>query len=673
MSIFYRSRVGQSGVALATVLALFGFLFVAAPAQATQSPANCTSNDFVLNIAKSISLAYDETSPFGATTVTYSVSTGNPDSGTTCDVDNVDVNLTTPDGVIHNLETGGSYLAGTATALLGTVNYDVDSADITGGVVVASVNATGDLHDNNTVDSTLDITKNIGLPVIHPSTITTITSSATEVQAGATVTLTITEENDGDTPLATTTVEVDNGVGTLSAPPNAGDDGDGILEPGETWSWTVSGVVINADTTFIATGHGLDSLGNDLTWCEDSQNPAEGVTCDQDEQDSVTITTVDPSTAVSATVDIDLILSGDTVELTITETNDGDVDLANAYVDLQPLGMTLDETSLGFSSDGNNDSTLAAGETWTWVITDNPLGDITYIATGHGTDSLGNDVTWCEDPQTPGEGVICDQDEQASVSVGIVSPSTIVGITASETTVIAGATVTLTITEENDGDADLTDAYVEVDNGVGILDDASANFSGDDGDGILEPGETWSWDVDVIVNVDTIFTATGHGLDPLGNDVTYPADPEEQDIVEITVEVLTGCTLTQGYWKTHSELGPAPYDDTWALLAAGASTILPGSSQTWYEVFQTPPKGGNVWYQLAHQWMAAYLNSLTGAAMPADVASALTDAEAWLAAHSPAENLKAKNAPEAAAWASLLGSYNEGEVGPGHCEDETLI
>ena len=26
-----------------------------------------------------------------------------------------------------------------------------------------------------------------------------------------------------------------------------------------------------------------------------------------------------------------------------------------------------------------------------------------------------------------------------------------------------------------------------------------------------------------------------------------------------------GCTLTQGYWKTHSENGPAPYDDNWAI------------------------------------------------------------------------------------------------------------
>ena len=27
-----------------------------------------------------------------------------------------------------------------------------------------------------------------------------------------------------------------------------------------------------------------------------------------------------------------------------------------------------------------------------------------------------------------------------------------------------------------------------------------------------------------------------------------------------------GCTLTPGYWKTHSDYGPAPYDETWAEI-----------------------------------------------------------------------------------------------------------
>jgi hypothetical protein len=138
-----------------------------------------------------------------------------------------------------------------------------------------------------------------------------------------------------------------------------------------------------------------------------------------------------------------------------------------------------------------------------------------------------------------------------------------------------------------------------------------------------------------------------------------------------------GCTLTQGYWKTHSASGPAPYDAAgWGALGdfdgdtfeEEAGETLPGSTQSWLQVFKTPPKGGNVWYQLAHQFMAAYLNVQTGASAPTEVSDALTSAEAWLAAHTPGQNLKAKSAPEAGEWASLLGSYNEGTIGPGHCE-----
>jgi hypothetical protein len=45
-----------------------------------------------------------------------------------------------------------------------------------------------------------------------------------------------------------------------------------------------------------------------------------------------------------------------------------------------------------------------------------------------------------------------------------------------------------------------------------------------------------------------------------------------------------GCTLTPGYWMTHSEFGPAPYDPTWALLPNGASTMFFMSGKTYYQV-----------------------------------------------------------------------------------------
>ena len=53
-----------------------------------------------------------------------------------------------------------------------------------------------------------------------------------------------------------------------------------------------------------------------------------------------------------------------------------------------------------------------------------------------------------------------------------------------------------------------------------------------------------------------------------------PERPPEARTVDVDVPCLGGCTLTPGYWKTHSEFGPAPYDDNWANLPNGASTEL---------------------------------------------------------------------------------------------------
>ncbi len=131
----------------------------------------------------------------------------------------------------------------------------------------------------------------------------------------------------------------------------------------------------------------------------------------------------------------------------------------------------------------------------------------------------------------------------------------------------------------------------------------------------------------------------------------------------------TGCTYTQGYWKTHSEYGPAPYDATWALLANGADTPFFLSGKTWYQAFHTAP-AGNAYYNLAHQDMAAQLSILDGADGTA-VASALGSADALFALWTPAQigALKGNNAlrQQFNALAETLDDYNNGLIGPGHC------
>ena len=157
--------------------------------------------------------------------------------------------------------------------------------------------------------------------------------------------------------------------------------------------------------------------------------------------------------------------------------------------------------------------------------------------------------------------------------------------------------------------------------------------------------------------------------------------------------VPPGCSLTQGYWKTHSIHGPAAHpDDTWNLITA-AMTGAPGgdlgpdtqffdSGMTWYEVFWTNPKGGNAWYILAHQYMAAVLNQLNGAGSPAGLAAALADAYVLLDHYDGTASIpkngsqvltSAKDRDEAIQIAGFLAAYNEGTLpGTSHCGEASF-
>jgi len=138
-------------------------------------------------------------------------------------------------------------------------------------------------------------------------------------------------------------------------------------------------------------------------------------------------------------------------------------------------------------------------------------------------------------------------------------------------------------------------------------------------------------------------------------------------------QVSEGCSLTPGYWKTHSSYGPAPYDDAWALLLPnGEDTFFFFSGQTYYQVLWTEPEG-NAYYILAHAYIAAQLNMLDGASVPPDVLAAFDQATALFTASTPAEAaLMPSDDPTRQLFITLAGildDYNNGLTGPGHCSE----
>jgi hypothetical protein len=169
------------------------------------------------------------------------------------------------------------------------------------------------------------------------------------------------------------------------------------------------------------------------------------------------------------------------------------------------------------------------------------------------------------------------------------------------------------------------------------------------------------------------------------NDTGSEVDDDETITLEVPCE--EGCTLTQGYWKTHNQSfrdarnghGPQP-DPTWDLLgdadgdgtAEGEDETFYLSGMTWFEVFNTAPKG-NVYYNLAHQYMAAVLNILAGASDDA-VAAAMVQAEAFFESTTPAAaaGLKGNAKNTLVNLAGTLADFNEGDIGPGHCTENEV-
>ena len=134
-------------------------------------------------------------------------------------------------------------------------------------------------------------------------------------------------------------------------------------------------------------------------------------------------------------------------------------------------------------------------------------------------------------------------------------------------------------------------------------------------------------------------------------------------------DVECKCTLTYGYWKTHSEYGPAPYDASWEYLSDGADTPFFNSGLTYYEMFWEEP-AGDLYFALAHQYAAAELNLLYGSMAPPAVDAALAGAKMLFEAQGDGDTtLNAMERRKAARWITTIDNYNNGVTGPGHCDE----
>jgi hypothetical protein len=126
------------------------------------------------------------------------------------------------------------------------------------------------------------------------------------------------------------------------------------------------------------------------------------------------------------------------------------------------------------------------------------------------------------------------------------------------------------------------------------------------------------------------------------------------------------CTLTQGYWKNHGE--------DWDQVSDGkpflTTSTFYNSGVSYLTILNTPPKGGNAYLQLAHQFIAASLNLNGGTSANASVNAAISGAATYFAgAPAGIPNPVDPTRSQLQGWATTLDNYNNGLIGPGHCED----
>ena len=201
-------------------------------------------------------------------------------------------------------------------------------------------------------------------------------------------------------------------------------------------------------------------------------------------------------------------------------------------------------------------------------------GEVEYACTGNATaclcDLIPGNYTVAETPPagwnltgiTPAQPVAVEPGTACNgtaVVVNVTNRLLIPHTTMLEITYVydsASGNVTMNITDCNDGEVPLTDVvvYLRANNVTYPFSPMGRNSTyfqgGDDSpdNDILDPGECWTWVVNVTINGTTFFEAWGDGIDPLGNHVTYNPDTGEGYESEYRTFEIVSCWGDETAW-----------------------------------------------------------------------------------------------------------------------------
>ncbi len=298
----------------------------------------------------------------------------------------------------------------------------------------------------------------------------------------ATVTITVTGENDA--PVATPNTYADTENGTVTGNVITDDTGAGTDSDAEGDPLSIAG----GAQTLTSTSGGAVSLGSDGSFTYDPGTNFDALTAGATATDSFTYTVTDGTLTDTATVTV-----------TLTGENDAPVATPNTYTDTENGTVTgnviTDDTGAGTDSDTEGDPLSIAG------------GAQTLTSTSGGAVSLGSDGSFTYDPGTNFDSLVA----------GATATDSFV-YTVTDGTLTDTATVTITVTGENDAPVATPNTYTDTENGTVtgnvITDDTGAGTDSDtEGDPLSIAGGAQT------------LTSTSGGAVSLGSDGSFTYDP----------------------------------------------------------------------------------------------------------------------------------------------------
>ena len=418
-----------------------------------------------------------------------------------------------------------------------TTNVSVDTintATATGTPTDAAGTPLPDIDDVTDTDpATVD--------VVDPGIQVDKSVDKTIIYAGDTVTYTYEVNNTGDVVLDITSVSDDHCAPLVYT---GGDtDSDGLLDLTDTWTYTCS-VALSVDTVNIVTGTGQPTDPNGT--------PLPDVDPVSDD-DTETVDVINPRVDIGKVASETVVLPGTSVTYTYTVTNPGDDPLANVVVSDDVCAPV---TGPQPGNDTNLNGLLDVGETWYYNCTMVLTQDTANTGTVTANDSLGN-------PVGP---------EKDTEFVDVLIAGLQIDKVVDRTLIYAGETVVYTYTVTTTGSDPVLNVNVSDDKCSPV-----AYVSGDDGDDILQPGETWLYTCTTSLSEDTTNIATVTGEDELGTPLNDQASADVNAIdPQINVDkTATPTVILPGGAVLYTFVVTNPGDDPLSNVVLGDSHCAP--------------------------------------------------------------------------------------------------